>query len=405
MYFMCSAICTGLDYAFDCAKNTLPQIIPSKNSPVRKVCEKTTEIGNGIFQGIIPHLINISPMYLSRMTNLRIFSTAGLLYIGWDQLVQPYKNWRDTATSVRIVAIDSIVLADMFGFIPPQIEYHIAVNIFVISATAIGSSCAIYAGIRRMISSWSANEGSTTSRVSDFTSGLISVLTGIGSLPIYYREFENIVYGTWKFRELDPGQKYHVLKNRAVGSLGKEKSCTAVIFDGMAHSEKFLDNVVSPIAENIYENCETRSYTVNTPNEFCDALENAKNHFNKSISIVVFDGHADTISFYLGKTYRFYVGLREVRCMNDFLSSEAQIFLAGCNTATPSSYPSLTERLSKKLLGKEVNGYSSYYHPGCTLSSYIKGRFHHDNFYPMSSAGWVNPFFSSLVTFNQRVIF
>lgn len=382
---------------YDCTKNVLSQIIPNKNSAIGKILRQTGKVGEGVICGVAPHLINMSSWYLSRMTNMRVFSIIGLLS-AVDSQLHSHKSWWDTANAGVLIATNTIAVADLFGLTPLETEYRIAVDSLLLLATVIGSTRAISEGTRRMFSSWNAESTKTTFKVARFVSGAILTTLGVVGIGNSFQVGTQLIRGVKIFQTLDPFQKKGILKHRAVHTLSGEKSCNAVIFNDVGKLKELSDIVPNPFSESLYEHCETRTYSVESPGEFCEALIEAKDSFCDSIDVLSLDGHANTFSLILGKAYSFLADQQEINCMKDVLSSNAQIFLTGCNTATPSYQNlTLTEKVSIGLPGRDVNGFSSFYHPMLITTSFLEGgRFLHDNHVPVNSNGLTG--FSTVIT-------
>jgi hypothetical protein len=362
-----------------------------------RVCEGTLayrmfEVGKGVFHGVLPHLINMSPMYLSKITNMKVFSVMGFV-AGIKFQMQPHKSWLETASAGVLMASNIIGALDIIGLTPLEMNHRIAVDSLLILATAVGSTRAVYEGTSRVFSSWNTEGGSTSSKISDFVSGAILATTGTIGFGMCFNKTLDTITGIGKFQELEPEQRLHVLKNRAVSYLGKEKSCTAVVFDGHFNSPMKMP---TGLTEVFYQNCETKVYVVKSPTQFCEALTDARNSFDATLDVVSLEGHANSQLLVLDNDYQFKASSQEMDCLKNVLSSDAQVFLPGCNTATSHSFLTLTERVSKNLPGKDVIGFSAYYNPFFTTTSYIKGRFQHDNHHIMSSKGFVNPITTSV---------
>jgi hypothetical protein len=371
---------------FDYTKNLLSQIISDEHSVIGDVVGKTVEVGKGVFLGVAPHLVRMSPMYLNRMPNMRAFSRLGLLYGVWNQLKEPRATCLDTAIAGVLIATNFIGLADLKGATPLETEYRVAVDSLLLLATVIGSSRSIYEGTKRMFSSLSAEGRSTSSKVSDCVSGVVMTTLGAIGIGSSLQTGVQLASGIKTLQTLDSVQKKGVLKSRAVHHLGGEKSCKAVIIDGFFSSL----NLPVPFSEELYRNCETRTYGVNSSSQYCQSLADAKEYFGAPIDVLSLVGHSDNQSQDLG--YFFWGRPRDTICMEEALSSEAQVFVLGCNTATTTGdFQTLTERLSDRLPGKEVIGFSSYYGPAYTSTSFSKGRFHHDSHFPYSLNGWRLP--------------
>ncbi len=275
---------------------------------------------------------------------------------------------------------------ELFGYIPHEKGYRIAVDSLLVLATAISSSRAIIAGTKKIFTcyeTWNLNieRRSMSSKISDFISGAILTTIGTIGLGACFSKTLNTIEGLEKFEKLDSMQKIQVIKHRAISHLSKEKSCTAVIFDGFFETKNRLDTPGASFAEVLYENCNTRAYAVKNTTQFCEALVDARNSFGTPINVLSLHGHAGNWYLTLGKEYHFTGDRNEIACMKNVLTANAQVFLLGCNTATPHAVlPSLTEYVAEGLPGKEIVGFSDLYNNNVATTNYENGRFQHNSY-------------------------
>lgn len=281
----------------------------------------------------------------------------------------------------------------MMGMTPN--EYRITVDTMLLFGTAIGCSRGIYEGVNRLLSIRNSETSSLTKKVSDFTEG--AILTTFGAIGIVscFQTGARYAGGIKILDSLDPMPKNGVFKHHAIQGLGDEKSCKAVILEGDLSSA--ISDIPMMLGDLIYEKCETRFYKLKYSVDFCTSLDEAKNYFGSEIDVVVIQAHASNqkMSFEAGK---FVGNWDQVSCIKDALSSEGQLFLTGCNTATSYSHskdPSITDRVSNYLPGVSVVGFSAYYNPHFTTSRFFEGRFYHDNHFPYNLNGYTS-FFSAV---------
>lgn len=355
------------------------------------VVGRTTEVARGVFIGVVPHLSSISPLFLSRMVNMRVIGVS-TLFTNFPQklceILATSQSKIKVASSIVEMAANIVGVVDFLGFVPPKLEYRLTTEGLLLLGTVIGSSGAIYKGTKQMISAWNAKE-STTSKVAKFVSG--TLLTTLGALGLTSAFNHGI-------RLVNMEANPETLKYRYFGK-NEPKECKAIIINGRVDGDRFGDKIVFPFSEVLYEKCQTVAYDVRSAEGFCDAMNSAKDRLNGPIDVLSIQGHGSNFHMNLNG-YSFHVQPEKLRCLNETLAHNAQIFLQGCNTATPTNVGSetLTEAVARFLPGKEVTGFSAYYNPALTTSSYSNGRFTHDSYCPRSLNGWVNPFYSSAVT-------
>ncbi|MFZ0564733.1 MAG: hypothetical protein WAM28_00845, partial [Chlamydiales bacterium] len=208
----------------------------------------------------------------------------------------------------------------------------------------------------------------------------VLISLGATSVSNSYQIGARLSNGVQALQMFDPNQKKGVLRNRAIHTLNEEKSCKAVVLKGYTVDRSTQLDLPSPFSEFLYEKCDTRFYEPKNSTQLCEALNRAK-HFDGPIDVLALEGHANNEALMLDLTYNFKAGAQEMECMRNTLASDAQVFLLGCNTATPlkKGGQTLTERVSDTLEGREINGFAAYYSTWSTTTGFSKGRFHHDN--------------------------
>lgn len=345
--------------------------------------DKVAEVATGIFYELVPHVVSVSPAYLSRMTNMRVLSVIGLTVGGYSDLDivfnKKHETWKETIGRVVMASSKVIGIVDLLGWILVKKEYRIAIDTLSVLATAIGGYRASSEGTKRILSSLNGDGTNTTSKVSQFVSGCVLTILGAAGLC------SALDRGMILTQALNLNLDTLELKQRQYGSL-EPKQCKAVIFDGLVGGKDFVSGVPFPFAEAIHDNCETLTYNVESTEGFCDSLFDAKTRMG-SINVVSIMAHSNNEGQYFNNGYIFN-GWNEVTCMRYALPKEAQVFLVGCNTATPAGkVPTLTEIVSMGLPGREVTGFAAFYNPFFTTTRFTNGRFSHENYFPLDLHG------------------
>lgn len=371
------------------------------------VLPKAGEVAIGVFKGVAPHLLTLSPWFMSRMGNARglPYITCIILSINAVdvdaavhhplQTIEKIKNMSPTKIISEIVNETALIaiIADTFMLFPQNLGYRLAVDGLYLTATLIRSSQAINAGVEQII------QGCKSSKTSEMISKTVSggILTALGacSLASIYQTTCKLIQGLQVFKNLDSTQQEGVLKHRVVHELTGEKSCNAVIIDGVNDKAPFPSN------EFLYQKCATRYYRANSPTQFCQALKDASSHFQSKIDALSLSGHASSGSLTIGPDYEIHAkSLYEFDCMRTHLPSDAQILMDGCNTATEiGGVPSLASQFSSHVPGREVTGYAAFYNPLMATSSYKNGKFKFDNLFPVREDDF---FYALSPPFNAR---
>lgn len=214
---------------------------------------------------------------------------------------------------------------------------------------------------------------------------------GIAGLVSVARALKNIALGLVAYRSLDSEQQYAILKHNSIEFLaGQEKNCRAVIIDGTSSKWGGMgDDVSWPLAEELYRNCDVRTYRVdpsNTP--VCDAAEKGKKALGGHVDVLAILGHGTKDYIMLNDRSDFIGQESKTACIREHLQSDAQMILAGCNTATGNK--SLAEKVSRHVSGIEVVGFSADFSPLYTTSSWIGKKLSLWSIYPWDSQdNWV----------------
>ncbi len=134
---------------------------------------------------------------------------------------------------------------------------------------------------------------------------------------------------------------------------------------------ELIDDHSDPLAVELYRNCDVRTYRADPHSmvPLCDAAEKGKKALGGPVDILAIFGHA-TQTLLVLKNYTYFKGTSsETVCLREHLQPEAQVILAGCNTAAGNN--SLAEKVSRHVSGIEVVGFSAYLYPFYTTSSWI----------------------------------
>jgi hypothetical protein len=210
---------------------------------------------------------------------------------------------------------------------------------------------------------------------------------GITGLAQVADTIKNLSIGLFAVQSLDPEQKYFVLKHRSLETLGgPAKNCRAVIIDGFSSEwGNSVDDHSHPLAEELYRNCLVRTYRIdpNSTVPVCDAAEKGKKAIGGPLDILALLGHGNTDLITLNKRTDFTGSSHQTACLRDHLQPDAQMILAGCNTATGTN--SLAEKASRHLNGIEVVGFSAYFSPNFCTTSWDGKKLSLWNYWPKDS--------------------
>lgn len=88
---------------FKSGKEAVLQNMPC-GKDIIEIVKKAAEVATGIFNGVAPHLLSMSPWYISKMINFKGISVAyiapqGIMH-GYCGLMDPHLNWVGAATPV-----------------------------------------------------------------------------------------------------------------------------------------------------------------------------------------------------------------------------------------------------------------------------------------------------------------
>lgn len=346
----------------------------SASAPVN-VNEEDTDIAErvvkAVFVGVEPHVTGMSLWALAHQPNMQYFAqslpfvafagnvimdvatvikTPGFKIGDLKQLLAKYPE------KMLWLALASLAVADQSGSLPRTLETRLAIDSLLLLATAYASSKAISRGTDLALS----NASTLTERVENVTSGIITAGLGFYGLNNTFENAEKLADGFQIFMTLDPVQQNGVLIFRSMHRLPEPKTCNAVIM-----TESALMQYSSPIAEVVYGECRTFTYDAHELKwslDFCNTLKDASSRANGNIDVLVLNGYSKCDVIRLSPDYVFE-GLNESSCMRDILSPDAQIILAGSQTASHSGIcsTSLTENVAKLVPGRQVIGFDGQF--------------------------------------------
>ena len=360
--------------------------LPSEQSRAGKVLH----VAKGVFVAAAPYIIVLSPWHVFYGMPIKILAvTATLLNITYErQKIKSHpRSSLTTATSMALVATHILGLADLMGCIPCTLRCRIAADSVFLLGAGIGSGRAMVEGVRQIAVGLKTEGMSRTDKVVHCVSGTLLTTLGALSLRANYQTAMKVASGIEKFSTWDPKQQKEILRHRALHTLSDEKRCNAVVIDGLESGPS--EGGASFLTEQIYKNCATRTYRVSSNDMFCRALQEAESSFGGKIDLLSTYGHASPLFQNLGDEYHFFGDEPELlECLNKHLAKDAQIVVAGCNTATinPCYRYTLIEKVAQGVPGREVIGFKSYLNP-TLVYSYFKDKIYIEHFYPASSNG------------------
>lgn len=364
-----------------------------KNMPPKEILqEKVKEATFGVFQGMALLAIENLPWVLSRMTHLRIFAiqldVLSLLELS-SKIVTCQSRVEKIYYTIHLLANFGRLADFVFPvFFPGSLMVRLSIDSLLLLASGIGSLRTIHGGVSKCLQAQNA-QLSTSQRVAFFILGFFSTTLGIFTLSSTLRTTIRYVKGLQQLQQLDPEQREHVIKFRAIDTLASAKASRAVIIDGISgDGEKSLDNISFPHVEEIYKHYTTRVYKINSSGDLNTVLQKATKEMGGPIDLISFDGHANAFHQKLGENYNFIANRQEAFILNKYLTKNAQIFLFGCNTATKEeTTPPLAERLSNLLPGRFVTGFSAYLNPFIMTFSHTDRRMEMKGHFPLRTGG------------------
>lgn len=343
----------------------------SKAVPSVSSCQKIKTITVEIFKEVIPHLIQVAPIYLNKIINLKILGGVGYI-ISFSSLID---QLYDVPSRFEQIVITIQILACVAGiatyFYSGGLPFYLAVEALTILSNSIGNIKVFYDScnkIKDIYYTKNSNNDSTVTalKIAKMASALISlVFASMGSANTFNYSCK-LIKGYSVLSTLDSVQRHFVIKHRTLHTLAEKKPFKAVIIDGLSSKwGKITDDVPTSTAQFIYENAETRTYHVSSPTEFYGALKKSYEEMGQ-IDLLLIEGHANKFGMVLGENYQFFVGSqKEIYGMNTFLKNGAHVHLAGCNTATNFNpdHLSIAEYTSRFVPKAKVTGFSSYLNP------------------------------------------
>lgn len=370
--------------------------IEDTKHPIRTTKNKILEVALGIIHGLKEHVLTVSPWYLSGVVNFRILSYS-FLALNLTTCFEVFEgNHSKTARVVYALALftNLIAITDILGFTVQDVRYRLAIDTLLVLSASIGSICSFRKGVCKVQNAITKKENTTSEKVANLVSGIVIAILATSTLFAIHLSVKKYFAG-WKiFSEKDLNQQDLLVKHRSISTLDQQKSCRAVVIDGVSsqwsdNSIKKIDDVPMPLVEAVYRECKTLSYHVHSPFQYCKALREARQLFGHPIDVLLAGGHANNQVQVLGREYLFDGKGEEVSCMDDYLKKDAQIILFGCNTATKTKKVKipLAEKLSRSLKNQEVTGFKAFAHPFFLTVNY-DGRFKIGHYFPYTLNGW-----------------
>ncbi len=332
---------------------------------------------------LLSHLPSVLPM-LTRTSSILPLVNIPISLMPFALCCLSYRSVLESLSFAHPIGLLTIgrisLISPVFG-----VGVSLLADAGVFASAAIGSIRSLKIGITGVDKALDISYSSSSQR---------TVLSGIGiaGLASVAHAIKNIALGLVAYRSLDSEQQYFILKHRSIESLaGQKKNCRAVIIDGSSSQwGDMLRDHSWPLAEELYRNCDVRTYRAdpdsNTP--VCDAAKKGKKALRGHVDILAILGHGGENHIKLND-YAYFEGQSyETACVRKHLQPDAQMILASCNTATGNN--SLAEKVSRHVSGIEVVGFSAYFNPYLTTSSWIGKKLSLWNFFPIDSKGnWV----------------
>jgi hypothetical protein len=276
-------------------------------------------------------------------------------------------------------------------------ETYLLAEAGVLAAGAIGSFRSLEIGITGRDRTLDIPYTSPAQRAA------LSVIGTLGLAQVV-DAIKNIAIGLFAVQSLDPEEQYFIFKHHSLETLGgPEKGCRAVIIDGDPSEWGNREGGHSwPLAEELYRNCLVRTYRVD-PNSTvpeCDVAEKGKKALGGPLNILALLGHADEKLIVLNQRTYFTGSSNQTTCLKDHLQPDAQMILAGCNTATGTN--PLAEKVSRHLNDIEVVGFSAYFHLDLSTISWDGKKVRLWSYFPIDNQGnWIFPWSNTARTFKS----
>ncbi len=284
---------------------------------------------------------------------------------------------------------------------------HVVANALWFSACAYKGYQTAGIATHRFSNAWRSSEMSITKKILHCADSVMLFSAGTYTVASTAFNVMQFVEGFQVFLNIDKNQQEYALRYNAISLLGGPKNCLAVHMDSF-HFEVSTEQGSRPSYVNeLYKNCHFRGYDVNDSESFCNALTDAATFFPHRIDFLSLFSHATSRSMSLGKNYQFTGNPVELACMDAYLARNAQVILAGCNTANPenhrtsqlelslltknyphlahelqavfrdtSKYKHLCELVSQSLPGKLVTGFASELYPAYMYAFFAEGKLH-----------------------------
>lgn len=365
--------------------------------------EKLTIVVKEIFKEVIPHLIQIAPIYLNKMINLKILGIIGYIFT-LDSLCKQLSNassrLEQFAISIQLIACVAGIIAPLYS---GGLILYLSIEALTILSNAIGNATVLKDSFNKLKEVYNA-ENLTQGcygialKVAKIASMMISLTIAICGISNTFDYTSKLIKGYSVLNTLDSVQQHFVIKHRVLHAIGEKKALKAVIIDGLSSKwGKGVDDRSNTDSQFLYENTETRTYHVSSSQEFSEVLGNATKEMGK-LDLLVINGHGNKFSIKLGADYFLTAGSElEMDAIRKFCKERSHLYLAGCNTAADRdpNIPSLTEYFSNCLRNIKVTGYRGYVNP--FLLTFSKENMAIESHYPFGIDG-MKKFWSGFFT-------
>ena len=284
-----------------------------------------------------------------------------------------------------IATLAEIALVASAAFFPPNLTLHVGLKCIALLASSITNAQLIKKGVDnyRNYNDETNSNLSRNKKIWHVFSGVISLVGGVMGLTMSLQTAAKLYRGLQAYQKLDEVQKIFALKYHSLETLGDKKSQNAVIINGLLENEAVLgsndykqiltnediveiiaDNTPDPLGFTLYQECNTRTYSVSSPEELASVLANATEKFGKKLDTIAFIAHSDVNAVTLANGYDFTGTAQEIDTVAEYISSNGNILLAGCHTATtPLIGKSLAERMSRSMSNVLVTGTINFITP------------------------------------------
>jgi hypothetical protein len=229
------------------------------------------------------------PSFFSRIKNLA--AKIGLPFVWSASRAHPVigvllapllpKNKTDIVGIVAGLALEADAVG---GFSKPV---RLGLDGVLLATAAWGSAAAIQEGANRIFSAWqNRSKDSTLQTIGRAAGGAALIAAGAFGAYSCAHAIVQMMKGWTIFSAMDPEQQDYLLKHHGFEHLAEKKSCHAGILDGLIDKFQTRD----PVLEELYRQCDVRSFQVGPHLSVCDAAAQAAN--GRKLDILYLSSHA-----------------------------------------------------------------------------------------------------------------